>query len=219
MANRICTGCGLTTDSSGRLIPNTASAVWPYACAETNGVKIRCGADGVLRSAMPEKYNLVQRMATTLHTGTLTALAPADGNPHDLTPTNSMVVTNPSPCLPMQLLVSVGLAHALLTKTGAGNTHVSLSSRLSVTGAIVDAASDGGHQIWQLNGSTAGRFDTQNSLNRRQYVLPAGGTATFTLRDVITVFTYNGDSTVTNWNSTCVVEGFSLGTGQVGFTG
>lgn len=50
---RVCVSCGLTTDVDGRLIVNTGSAVWPFACAETSGTRIRCGSDGVLRLAAP----------------------------------------------------------------------------------------------------------------------------------------------------------------------
>ncbi len=212
MAARVCYSCGLTTDDQGRLMVNTGGAEWPYGCVETNGVPIVCGADGILRSGMPEKFHIRDQQFTPQVSGQVTSATfgsptPGGGEEDWGTPL-VYVLENPSDCLPMQVAVRYGIHHAFWTKTGSGNSQTLYGLRLDVTGSIV--TSNDHHQQWRHDGSITSLIMDTASSETQLYTLPAGGTATFTATPIINVVSYNGNTTLTNlalvldvdaWNS------------------
>lgn len=211
MASRVCVGCGLTTDIDGRLIVNTGGAVWTYGCSEVLGVPIVCGSDGVLRSGMPEKSHIRGIQYSPQVSGQVTSAtfgSPVIGGGNfNFGPPIVDVVANPSDCLAMRVFVRHGINHALFTKFGAGNSHVTTGTALTVTGSII--AFGDAHQQWRHDGSVVViAFDSQNSTEVTQFILVAGGTATFSAQPYINVAAYNGNTTFANHTAVLDVDAF-----------
>ncbi len=210
---RVCVSCGLTTDAEGRLIVNTGDESWVYACSYENGVPIVCGADGVLRSALPEKFTIFESEDFNNGSGEITAAtfgSPVIGGPNeDQSNPIVIVIDNPSDCLPMTIVAWPTVDHALVTKTGAGNSNVQIGAMLSVTGSIVSGPHDV-HQHWSHSGSVSAiTFDAMGSSRPYSFTLPAGGSATFTLTSYINVIAYNGSTSLDNWITRLDINGFN----------
>ncbi len=209
---RVCISCGLTTDSQGRLIVNTGGAEWEYACAESNGVPIVCGSDGVLRSGMPEKFHVREQEYSSTRNGLATSAtfgSPTPGGGSvDFGDPMVIVLENPSDCLPMRVAVRFGIHHMAMTKTGSGNTSILVGVDLTVTGGIV--ATNEAHQQWRHDGSVnAMIWDTQNGTETLLFDLAAGATATFSAQNHIIVTAYNGNTNITNHLGVLDVEAWN----------
>lgn len=170
--SRICTGCGLTTDSSGNLIVDTNNSVWPTTttCTDTGGTPIYCGTDGALRGPA-EKFSKFDRKGKNYITDSpvrMTTFVNQDsvlyniassgpspiskfpGNAADVTPL-VMTIVNPSACLPFNVYLDAGVSHAKFDYTGPGNFQAEVSVFVTVTGATESFAGQTGHQIWAFD--------------------------------------------------------------------
>lgn len=209
---RVCTSCGLTTDTQGRLIVNTGGAAWPYVCAYSNGIPIVCGADGVLRLAEPHKEHVrTVQISAALPSAQVTSAqfgSPAIGGANatfgiPLTHT----VTNPSPCLSMTIAVRSGVHHAVWTKTGNGDSRTQYGAVLSNT---IDLSVADAHQQWQHSGTvTQVLNDAMNSTTVTMFTLAPGAAVTFTLQAYINVPTYNGNTALTNLQYVLDIEAWN----------
>lgn len=211
----VCFACGLTTDSSGNLIVNTNSANFATdfaSCSESAAGKIYCLSDGHLGTA-PDSFVEFDFVTTQGFSGSLEQFAvsgiPIGGTSLSPLPgaTASFSVTNPSPCRTMALYLRVGVNHADFHSFTTGASRVEISGNFSASGALSFPASPVGHQIWgaTTNGT---EMDSTGAYGTRLFILPAASSVTFTVQTYMTIFSSNGNTTLTNVQT--YMECFSL---------
>lgn len=217
MATRVCTSCGLTTDSDGKLIVNVGGSAWPYACAQTEGEDLYCDPATGRLHASPEKFYLNEELVVVHQAGNtdqVNAFATVGAGPTDVG-TGTLVITNPSTCRPMTLVARFGLEHVQFVKIGQGSTEIVVGAHMLVSGSIADntGSQPAGHQSWRHDTDEADFnriiFDSQRPSAVRRYTLPAGGSATFELRGMLDLRQYNGNSTFQAWRTYLEVMGFT----------
>lgn len=203
---KICTSCGLTTDSDGNLIVDVNDSAWPLtACAYTSGTPIYCGTDGALRGPA-EKFSQFNRIGKNFITenGITT-----DSQPNRMThwePTQSGVLTdissdgngtangaggkapltftipNPSKCLPFYVYMEAGISHAYVHYEGnPGSFTFEASAFITVTGALQNFTGHTGHQIWGFDTHGTHEEIVFDSMGARATVDPNGSDTKFTI--------------------------------------
>lgn len=208
----VCIECGLTTDSEGRLIVNTGSSVWPYACDEGNGASLYCGTDGILR-AEPEKFTQFQQVFVTHIAASSEMNAAGLGTPmdtaNDSALTGSLTVTNPSDCRAMTAVIEWGVRHAEGIINGVGLTNYQVGARLENSAAAILGDV---HQHWRYNGQDASSiisFDSMGSTRKTSVTIAAGASETFTVFGYFILADYNGDSQLSQWISSMDILSFN----------
>lgn len=203
--------CGLT--GLGTLISplevDTGGSAWPFACADTQGAAVYCGADGAVR-VDPEKFTIFQSVEVVDGSAQTNTFAAVGTGPQDVGGPVAMVVTNPSSCRDMLLIVETGVRHAQLVLSGAGANEVTIGAHFDVVGSIIDTQNQVGHQRWRFGGGTTITFDSQRPSQRFTYTLVPSGSATFSLFSSLDTIAYNGSAALNGWATFLDVVGHSI---------
>lgn len=198
----VVTGCGLVGDGSlaNPLTVGTGGPVWPFACDETAGANVYCNIATGFLHVDPEKFHGHDTIVTSAGTGQLNAFgAPVGGAVTNVGSSNSVTIINPSSCRDLTVVLRVGVQHADFHSFTTGISRVELFANYSVSGSIVVPTSALGHQLWEANGIA--EYDTQGATSVRTHTIPPSGSATFTLQASMTLDSYNGNTTLSNYQT------------------
>lgn len=204
------TGCGLTGDGTlaSPLIVDTNAAVWPFACAESNGGKVYCDPVSGGLVVDPEKFStndVTFRIIVpgTQNVNTLQA-GPYPKPVATFGPTFSLVVTNPSPCRSMEIRVEAGFNHFNMRMNNAGRGNVLVGLQVSMAGGVAFGPAAVYHQQWMRdynNAEADNTFDSSGSIDINlagpAFVLAPGAATTITAQGNISITNYDPGMAIT----------------------
>lgn len=202
----LTTGCGLSgngTAASPLIVPSVA---WPFACAETNGVDVYCDPGTGMLVTDPEKFQVDQMVAGPfVSVADINTVSAPGGGDVAVGPITNLVVTNPSPCRPMDIRVTLGHLHMNMRSNNAGRINVLVGTRIGAVGGIAfPVVNLNAHEQWMRDQNAAEADSTwdvpQITFMPNAFVLAAGAAATFSIQTFINV-TNNDAGIVTSLNN------------------
>lgn len=213
--SKVCLGaCGLTTDTNGNLIVKTAGP-WPYpGTPASSGDPIYCDPNTGGLFVPPPKYQILQFVDAMPGSGQLNTYGlTIGGGAGYITGPFAVTVANPSVERPMFLVVETRINRASVDIYDAGKTEFQIYPELTISGAITQAATAYGGRYTTATQHTAGdKFtdDGPGAENLPQFfTLPAGASATFSLRVLGQLLFFGGNATLSLAQAACVIKGWN----------
>lgn len=203
------TGCGLSGDGTlaSPLIVDMNAAVWPFACAQTNGAPVYCDPVSGGLHVDPKQDRLVVEADLTSTAGSMELNAigvPIGGPPAVFGPTLTGTFTNPNPCRAMVVVVNGGVKHFNMRADTSGRLQFQYGLQLTLTGPAAGVYTpNGSHVQFMADGNRAVTdpnwdfiWDTVATTQFAQFTLPAGASFNYTLQGIAQLTNYNSDGQI-----------------------
>ncbi|MER7114121.1 hypothetical protein ABT332_06490 [Saccharomonospora azurea] len=168
----------ISADANG-CPPVDVEEAWTHEAEDTNGAPVFCASDGVLRT-MPERYFETMRLSVTSSRGDVPLNEIVDpGTGRQTLAEAEGEFVNPSPVLPMKVVVEASLNHCQWTFI-EGNTVGQIWSRVEL-GGDVSGVVEAHQRMQDVRASAQSIVDVMGSTKTLLVTIPPGGVMTVKL--------------------------------------